>query len=99
MAEPSILFVKPKAISFKDKRTLSQAGVIVIEIENPADAKFVRAGTELSGGALLQAAAEAIASTTGYNSPREAFGKAVCAAIERELSQGASGTRPEVLQA
>lgn len=83
MSDPTILFVKPKAISSKDKKTLQAAGVIVVEIDDPASAKLVKAGTELDGGAILRAAASAIRNA-GLNtgSARELFGKAMCAAIE-----------------
>lgn len=37
MTDPTILFVKPNAISAKDKAALRKAGVIVVEVENPAD--------------------------------------------------------------
>lgn len=83
MSEPSILFVKPKAISAKDKKALQGAGVVVVEIDNPASAKLVRAGAEVDGGAILKAAAHAIANA-GYTNgtAKELFGEAVCAAIE-----------------
>ena len=83
--DPSILFVKPKAISLRDKKALKEAGVIVIEIDDPDSARLVKAGVEIEGGALLRAAADAIMNasiTTG--TPRELFGKAVCAAIQAE---------------
>lgn len=79
MAESCILFVKPKAISAKDKKALHAAGVVVIEIEDPTAVKFIRAGAELSGGDLLLAAAKAIPASDYAIS---AFGKAICAAIE-----------------
>ena len=83
MSDPSILFVKPKAISQRDKKALQGAGVIVVEIDDPTSAKLVRAGTEVDGGAMLNAAAYAIANA-GYanGNAKELFGKAVCAAIE-----------------
>jgi len=82
--DPTILFVKPGAISSDDKTALSGAGVIVVEIENPQDVKFVRAGAELSSTELLSAAASAIAIGTTLNSGNEikrAFASYVCAAI------------------
>lgn len=84
MSDPAILFVKPNAIGPEDKTALRDAGVIVVEIDNPADAKFVRAGAdfaELSGSHLLLAACDAI-QASGISSVRAAFGEAVCAAIE-----------------
>lgn len=84
MADPSILFVKPAAISDKDKRALKSAGVIVVEIDDPQNAKFVRAGVELEGGAILHAAARAIADTGYGNDVKAAFGRAVCEAIKQK---------------
>lgn len=84
MSDPSILFVKPAAISDKDKRALKTAGVIVVEIDDPQNAKFVRAGAELDGGSLLHAAAVAI-NDTGYgNDVKAAFGRAICEAIKKK---------------
>jgi hypothetical protein len=81
VADPAILFVKPKAISAEDKNTLKEAGVIVIEIKNLSDAKFVRPYSELDGSELLRAAAKAISESNYTVSAKEAFGRALCAAI------------------
>jgi hypothetical protein len=82
MTDPVILFVKPKAISAKDKKALQAAGVIVVEVDDVANVKLVRAHAELTGGGLLIAAAKAI---QGYSSGVQAdFGKAVCAAIQAQ---------------
>lgn len=83
MSDPSILFVKPKAISRQDKAALQETGVIVVEIDDPTSMKFVRPRLEVDGGAILKAAATAISNeglTTG--TAKELFGKAMCAAIE-----------------
>lgn len=74
--DPAILFVKPAAISDDDKATLKAAGVLVIEIDDPANAKFVRAGFEIGGGEMLKIAAQAI---KGSDSVAREFGKALCA--------------------
>lgn len=60
MEDPAILFVKPKAIKAGDKTALRRAGVIVIEVANPADMRFVRAHAELTGSEMLTAAMKAI---------------------------------------
>ena len=65
MSDPSILFVKPGAISAEDKSTLKESGVIVVEIGDPSAVKFIKASTELSGGDILRAACEAIVDTNG----------------------------------
>jgi hypothetical protein len=83
VSDPAILFVKPKAISSRDKKTLQAAGVIVVEIEDLSAAKFVRAHAELSSTALLKAAAEAMGKV-GNRDVFEAFSRAVCSAIQAE---------------
>lgn len=80
MTDPAILFIRPKAISQRDKKALSGAGVIVVEVEDPNAVKFVRATTELSSTALLAAATDAI-NASGYESVKVAFAKSVIAAI------------------
>lgn len=81
MTEPTILFVKPGAISAEDTATLRQAGVIVVGIESLKDAKFVRAGVELNAGSMLTAAAHAINQS---DLAQKEFGRAVCAAIDAQ---------------
>lgn len=85
MSDPVILFVKPNAISPRDKKALSTAGVIVVEVDDPQAVKLVRASVELDGGALLRAAAQAMTHVRAgaYASDvREAFAKAICAALD-----------------
>lgn len=60
MSDPAILFVKPKAISAKDKKALQSAGVIVVEVENVNDVKLTRASPELAGSEILRVALRAI---------------------------------------
>lgn len=78
MTDPTILFVKPKAISNADKKALKSAGVIVVEVEDPQAVKFVRAGTELSASALLLCAMEAM---TKHGGVFGQFGSAVSKTI------------------
>ena len=81
--DPTILFVKPKALKPADKKALREVGIIVVEIADPSAVKFVRAGTELSSTQLLSIAAKVIHSAT-YDGPKIAFGKAVAAALFTE---------------
>jgi hypothetical protein len=95
MNDPAILFVKPKAISGRDKKALQAAGVYVIEIADPSNAKFVRAGAELSSTEMLHAAAKAIAENDYSGYSEKAFGNAICAAIIAKYgipTKGESGT-------
>ena len=76
MNDPAILFVKPKAISNADKKALRSAGVIIVEIDNPTEVKFVRAGYEIGGSEMLQCAARAISHS---EHAEKLFGKIVAA--------------------
>ena len=88
--DPSILFVKPRAISARDKKALSTVGVVVVETEDPAAVKFVRAGFEIEGGLLLTAALDSIRNAS-FSSVREAFATRMCAAIiSSQQKKGAS---------
>jgi hypothetical protein len=81
--DPSILFVKPKAISTKDKEALHDAGVIVVEVDDPSAVKLVRPVAEIEGGEILRAAARAIATAgTLAGTAREIFAKELCEAIQ-----------------
>lgn len=77
-----VLFVKPGAIKPRDKAKLSKAGVVVVEVENPADAKFVTPAVEggnLPGGDLLAAYARGVLRTTGYT--QAAFAEEISKAV------------------
>lgn len=78
MTDPAILFIKPKAISASDKKALRAAGVVVVEIDNPADAKFIRATTEMSTSDLLRCAAKALGAS---DFATRAFGAEVAAML------------------
>lgn len=78
MSDPVILFVKPKAISPRDKKMLSNAGIFVVEIEDPQSVKLTRASAELTGTEMLGIAAKAIGQST---SAMDALGKAMQAAL------------------
>lgn len=80
MSDPVILFVKPKAISQRDKKALKTAGVLVVEVANVADVKLVRAHAELSGSDLLLSALAAIKNSGDYS--KKLFSDAICAAID-----------------
>lgn len=81
MSDPVILIVPPQGLTARDKRELHKAGVIVIEMENPQEARLIRAHAEVSSTDLLGAAAKAI-STDPNSGSRQTFAKAVCALLE-----------------
>ena len=74
--DPSILFVKPGAISAEDKAELKSVGIIVIEIDDPGSVKFIRAGVEIASSDLLGIAMRAMKDeTAGGASARSIFGR------------------------
>lgn len=71
MTEPAVLFVKPGAIKPNDKGRLYKAGVIVVEVEDPAAVNFVRPSSslpfeEVPPGDILAAFAAAVNRASGY---------------------------------
>lgn len=80
MNDPAILFIKPKSISVRDKKTLQNVGIIVVETENPQDVKFTRARMELDSGALLACAAQTISSAYS-DEVRKLFGAIIAKKI------------------
>jgi hypothetical protein len=86
--EPAILFIKPGAMKDHQKAKLTKAGVVCIEVDDPANVQFVRPSTalpveELSHGELLAAAARAMLAFSGdYGRNFQAeFAKAISMAI------------------
>lgn len=88
MSDPTILFVKPKAISQRDKKMLSNAGVLIVEIDDPASAKFVRAAAEVSSTEML-AADCAVIYDQSSTATRENFAKAICQVVLSKRTPGA----------
>jgi hypothetical protein len=84
MSEPTILFVKPGAISEEDKSALREAGVIVVSIDDPTSVRLVQAGRDLPTSALLAAAGKAVQASE-YS--QQTFGNAVGKALELEHEQ------------
>lgn len=80
MSDPTILIVPPQKLSAKDKRELVKAGVLVIEMDDPQQARLIRAHSELDSTDLLGAAAKAIGQSS---SAETAFAKAVCALLSK----------------
>lgn len=79
MSEPTILIVPPQGITAADKRALAKIGVVVIEMDDPQQARLIRAQAELSTTDMLSAAATAIldAGKTSARTPA-AFAEAIC---------------------
>lgn len=84
MSDPAILFVKPKAISQRDKKALQTAGVIVVEVDDVNNVKFTRAAVEISSSEMLGAAMSAIAAHAGEQT-KSAFIKALAVILETRV--------------
>lgn len=65
MTDPTICIVKSGAISSDDKNALREAGMIVIECDNPSDIRFTKAAVDVEADLILSAAMEAVADTPG----------------------------------
>lgn len=85
MSDVAVLFAKPGSVKPADKRALSKAGIIVVEVADPADVKFVRAATELPAGDLLAAAASAVNSSAHV---QRIFGETVAKILASRLREG-----------
>ena len=55
MCDVNILVVKPGIVKRADKKLLNNAGVVVIETDDPAAVKFLTPTAELTGSELLLA--------------------------------------------
>lgn len=60
MSEISILAVKPGQLREEDRAALREIGVVVVEVSDPADIRFLRPAAELSSSEMLGAALTAI---------------------------------------
>ena len=78
--QPNILPVKPGAISAEDKAALRDAGVIVIEHEEPNQLRLLTPTAELSGSDMLLAAMRGVLAEDGK--ARLVFSQQVLAALE-----------------
>lgn len=79
-----MLFVKPQSIQPDDKQRLEEAGVIVVEVDDPSSIKLMRAGAELPGSMLLKLAGIAIGQS---ESAEKKFGALVAKALA-SLTEG-----------
>jgi hypothetical protein len=75
MNDPAIMPVKIGTLSAEDKAALREAGVIVIEHENPESIRLVRAIAEVSASDMLKCAMQALIfnDSMGASSQRERF--------------------------
>jgi hypothetical protein len=87
MSEPLLLPVRPGTLSAKDKKALSNAGVIVIEHERPQELRLIKPHAELDSGDLFVAAMKALTSEGGTSaaSQRETFTKLVAASMNANV--------------
>lgn len=64
MAE--VLLVPPGAIKAADRKALRDAGVVVVETDDPAKCQFIRASETVSSDDMLWAAMDALRRDFGY---------------------------------
>ena len=87
MNDPTILIVPPQNLSAKDKRDLAKIGVVVIEMDNPQDARLIRASAEVSTTDMLAAAAQTIMESKSQTSTHAArFAELVCTLLVKPPS-------------
>lgn len=79
MTEASVLVLKPRQIKAADRAALRDMGVVVLEVDDPADVRFLRPATELSSSEMLAAALRAIKSYGGTSYLGKEIIKAVLA--------------------
>lgn len=84
MADPTLLFVKPKSVSQKDKKSLSDIGVVVVEVDDPSSPKLVRPAVELASSDLLGWACGAILKHS-CDSVRTTFGRLIAEELVRRV--------------
>jgi hypothetical protein len=83
VSDPTILIVPPQNLSAKDKRELAKAGCIVIEMDDPQQARLIRAHAEISSTEMLAAAAKGLEQSS---SAREAFANAIIAVLKTKAT-------------
>jgi hypothetical protein len=83
VSDPAILFTKPKSISLEDRKALQKAGVIVVEVADPASVTLTRPHADLPGSTLLALACSVI-SELGNTAIQQRFGRYVAEAIVAE---------------
>lgn len=84
MTEPCILVTKPKSISNAGKKLLRQAGVTVVETEDPQSVRFLRPGIEMDSLDLLGCAMRAIKRCDDRNT-QKAFADMFADLVQQQL--------------
>jgi len=77
--DQQIFVCKPKSISSHDKAKLTKIGIVVIEMSNPEEFKFIKAGIELDSFAVFKAALQALSFL-----PQRSGNVATSATLQRE---------------
>jgi hypothetical protein len=62
MDEPSILVLRPGQLKAADRKALREIGVVVLEVDDPEDVRFMRPAAELTSSEMLACALRAIKS-------------------------------------
>ncbi len=83
MNEPTLLPVKPGSLSADDKAALRDAGVIVIEHENPQELRLLRPSADVDAGTMFACAMEALCGPSSDSAVRSAFTRALGAHVAK----------------
>lgn len=72
MSDPTILPIKPGSLRRCDKKRLADAGVVVIEVDDPLSVRLLRAHSDVSASDMLMSALKTI-TETGFGDVRKQF--------------------------
>ena len=83
-ADPTLLVLKPGAISLEDKEVATRAGIIVIEVDDPSSVRLLKANAEISGSDMLRAAMKALYEGDSIDGARRHFALNIAATIMKK---------------
>lgn len=75
MSEKSVLAVRPGAVNQKDRAALREAGIVVIEVDDPANVRFLTPSQSLESDDLLYAAMRGLNAPYASDSSKALFVK------------------------
>lgn len=66
MSDVAVLALKPGQLDAVDRRALRNAGIVVIEVDNPEAVRFMRPAAEISSTEMLAIALRAIKNSGSF---------------------------------
>jgi hypothetical protein len=82
-----LVVVRHGTVSESDRAKLEGVGLLVIEVDNPADVRLLRPSAEIESGPLLRCALAALSSGNFASEQRETFAKLVAAETVRGVDR------------